>query len=333
MRGTLLTLLLMLLLPGVVLSAAVVGIMAYFLARPPRMTDGKAAWLLKRLSPGDLNLPFEELRLTVRDERNRPLDIAAWWIPCAASTKCAVLLHGYADAKVGAIAWAPVWHALGYHLLVPDLRAHGESGGTCCTGGFFERHDVSQVIDLMRERKPNAMRQVVLFGASSGAAVAAAVAAQRDDIAAVVMESPYADFRHAALAHMNQLGLPGRVFQVLAVRLAEWATGARYDDVRPVDLIRRADCPLLVIESGRDALVSAEDRAAIEAAVDGRRPTAGAAELWRVEGAEHLLALAADPEAYRDRLQRFLAYQANDDRRYAGSRSNREYSGELGGGP
>src|SRR5690348_1814645 len=143
MHATLFTLLLMLLLAGLILSAAVIATMAYFFARPPRMTDGKAAWLLRRLSPGDLNLPFKELRLTVCEERSRPLSIAAWLIPCDQADQCAILLHGYADAKVGAIAWAPVWHALGYHLLVPDLRAHGESGGKFCTGGYFERHDIS----------------------------------------------------------------------------------------------------------------------------------------------------------------------------------------------
>ena len=41
----------------------------------------------------------------------------------AESDRCVVLLHGYADAKVGAIAWAPMWHELGYHALAIDLRA------------------------------------------------------------------------------------------------------------------------------------------------------------------------------------------------------------------
>ena len=41
---------------GVVLTGAAVIVMAWALLRPPRMTDGKAAWLLQRLSPGDTDL-------------------------------------------------------------------------------------------------------------------------------------------------------------------------------------------------------------------------------------------------------------------------------------
>src|SRR5678816_481697 len=67
---------------GLLLTAATVALMGWSLLRPPRMTDGKAAWLLQRLSPGDLNMPYEDARFTVRDERTgQPLRVAAWWIP------------------------------------------------------------------------------------------------------------------------------------------------------------------------------------------------------------------------------------------------------------
>src|SRR5688500_5458388 len=58
----------MLLAIGVLLTAATVFLMAWPLLRPPRMTDGKAAWLLRRLSPGDLGLPYEDVSFPVRDE-------------------------------------------------------------------------------------------------------------------------------------------------------------------------------------------------------------------------------------------------------------------------
>ena len=129
-------------------------VMARMLLSPPRMTDGKAAYLLQRLSPGDLQLHFQSIHFAVRDERSgQPLKLAAWWIPHpAAMGKCVVLIHGYGDAKVGAIAWAPLWHSLGYHILAIDLRAHGESEGTQSTAGFFERHDLNQVLDQLLRR-------------------------------------------------------------------------------------------------------------------------------------------------------------------------------------
>jgi len=297
---------------GVALVAATVAVMAWSLLRPPRMTDGKAAWLLQRLSPGDLNMPYEDAHFTVRDLRTgEALRLAAWWVPCPAarghsSERCVVLLHGYADAKVGAIAWAPVWHKLGFNILALDLRAHGESQGRESTAGYYERHDVDQVVSQLRAERPAATRHVVLFGASLGAAVAVATAALRDDLAAVVLESPYTDFRAAARTHMDLLGLPGGLLQSAALRLAEWLAAADFDALDTAELLRSVRCPVLVIAPAEDVFLGAQGFAALESALAERPPGAGAAELWRVHAAGHLLGVHADFDAYAGRLASFL---------------------------
>jgi pimeloyl-ACP methyl ester carboxylesterase len=297
---------------GVVLCAGAAVLMAWSLTHPPRMNDGKAMWVLRRLSPADLGLGFEELSFAVRDEKGGRLKIAAWWIPHPkAEGRCAVLVHGYADAKVGAIAWAPAWHALGFNLLVPDMRAHGESGGDVCTAGFFERQDLSQVIDEIRAARPERTRTLVLAGLSMGAAVAAATAAVRDDVAAVVLDSAYAEFRSAAVRHMTWVGLPGRWLQSMAIRLAGWMTGCDIDSMNPVDLISSIKCPVMIIEAGNDWSLSKEDRTALKDAVERHRAGRGPAELWTVEGTGHLMALVADANVYREKVGLFLSETLN----------------------
>jgi pimeloyl-ACP methyl ester carboxylesterase len=293
---------------GVVLCAGAAVLMGWSLTHPPRMSDGKAMWVLKRLSPSDLGLEFEDVTFVVRDERGEKLSIAAWWIPHPrAEGRCVVLQHGYADAKVGAIAWAPVWHSLGINVLTADMRAHGESGGRACTAGFFEREDLSQVIDELRSTRPEQTRVLALAGLSMGAAVAAATAAKRDDVAAVVLDSVYARFQNAARRHMSWVGLPGGWIQLLAVKLAGWMTGADLDSINPTELIASMKCPAMVIEAGKDWSLSAEDRAALKEAVEKNREKSGAAELWTVEDTGHLMALVADAGAYRAKLGNFLS--------------------------
>ncbi|MGC4030910.1 MAG: hypothetical protein QM754_04070 [Tepidisphaeraceae bacterium] len=126
--------------------------MAKNLLRPRRMTDERAFVRLKRTSPADLGLPFQPIGFTVRDQRDgRQIRLAAWWMPAAApSSKTVVIAHGYGDAKVGGIAWAPTWRDEGWNVLAVDLRAHGESDGQDCTAGYFEREDLARLIDALR---------------------------------------------------------------------------------------------------------------------------------------------------------------------------------------
>jgi len=160
MLRSLLMLALVLAVFGIAWAGVAVWLMARLLLRPPRMSDARALVKLGRLSPADLGLDFEDAPFQVIDESTgKKLSLAAWWIENRqAQGRCVVILHGYADAKVGGIAWAPLWRDLGFHILALDLRAHGESGGTCCSAGFWERHDLIQVINQLKADRPEQTR-------------------------------------------------------------------------------------------------------------------------------------------------------------------------------
>lgn len=297
-----LTLAVVLLSVGLLLCAGIIFLLARSLVCPPRMSDGKAMWVLKRLSPGDLGLPFEDVSFDIRDEASgEPLRIAGWWIPHPdARGRTVLILHGYADAKVGSIAWAPTWHALGWNILAIDLRAHGESSGRFCTGGYFERHDVGQVINLLRARRPDETRRLVLFGISFGAAVAVAAAVQRTDIDAIVLDSPVPDFAQAAMIQMNGLGAPSGLLRRLAVKLAQQITGAQYADVRMLDLISSLRCPAFISAPDHDVLLD-------NGVGDRLRESLPANSVyWLVRDTGHLLALPTDPNEYQRRIGEFL---------------------------
>jgi pimeloyl-ACP methyl ester carboxylesterase len=304
----LLTLFCVLLVLGGLLWTALVGLMARAILRPPRMSAGKAIYYLRRLSPGDLGLPYEEENFPTRDRRTGDrLNISGWWIPAhAASDRCVVLVHGYADAKVGAIAWAPLLHGLKLNILAIDLRAHGDSQGKYTTGGFFERDDVGQVIDQILGSRPDETRQLLLFGISLGAAVAVAVASQRSDITAMVLESPFADYEKAIAANTALMGLPGGWTVTAAIAFAKFVSGARFETVRPVELLANLKCPVLSIVGAEDELLDSSDIAALRQATQ----KVPGSTFWLVDEAAHLRAMTLDPAAYAQKIRGFLT--AND---------------------
>jgi uncharacterized protein len=306
-RGLLLLALVMVAV-ALVFSGVLVVAMALMLLRPRRMRDARAIFMLHRLSPADLDLEFEDVSFEVIDQSNGgKLKIAGWWIANPqARGRCAVILHGYSDAKVGGIAWAPLLRELGFSILAIDLRAHGESGGMNSTAGFWERHDVSQVIDQLKAARPPETNQILLFGVSLGAATAAATGAMRDDLAAVILECPFADFHHAAGYQADRLSTPGKLFQDLAYGLAKVISRADFDAVRPVETIPKIPCPLMVIQSCDDPFLSDEDLAAVREAVESRPAAIGPSICWALPETHHVVGLRKDPEGYRKRIEDFL---------------------------
>ncbi len=297
-----------LLVLGAALMALTVALVARLILRPPRMTDGKAMFRLHRLSPGDMGMDFENHDFTVRDQRwGGTMRLAGWWIPCPRpSVRCAIVMHGYGDAKVGALDWAAALRRLGLNILAIDLRAHGESDGKNCTGGFFEREDLNQVIDQLRADRPRQTRQLVLFGVSLGGAVAAAVASRRADVAAVILESPLADYRRAIAAQAKMIGFTDGALLQSGIALAQFVSGAKFDAVRPADTIGQIRCPLLLILGREDELLSDEDFAALRAALAHRRADAGTGTMVVIDGAGHLMAMWTDPNQYMQQLGGFL---------------------------
>jgi hypothetical protein len=283
--------------------------MANVLLRPRRMTDARALVQLRRLTPSDLDIEFEDVNFEVIDEHSgKKLKIAAWWMPQAsANGRCAVLVHGYSDAKVGAIAWAPLLRSFNFNILAIDLRAHGESEGTYCTAGYYERHDLNQVIDQLRGQKPLDAAQVILFGISLGAAVVAAAAVLRDDLSAVILECPFAEYTRAVSYQAGRLGMPGPLFQDMSFKIAQWIARCDFAAVRPLDMIPKIHCPLLLIQALDDPFLSADDFAAMESAVKTRPQELGPSVVWTFPDVYHVVALAEHPEEYRSRLDNFLA--------------------------
>jgi pimeloyl-ACP methyl ester carboxylesterase len=191
-----------------------------------------------------------------------------------------VYLHGAGDNRSSGIGVASHFNALGFDVLAYDSRAHGESGGAACTYGFYEKKDLSRVIDQLGGGP------VLALGVSLGAAVALQTAAEDPRVGLVVAVAPFSDLRTVAAERAPFFASRGNIAE--AFRLAEAEAAFRADDVSPIAAAARIRAPVLVIHGADDRETPPAHSQRIYGAL------AGPKKLLLVPNAGHNDALTAD---------------------------------------
>lgn len=83
----------------------------------------------------------------------------------------------------------------GYRILLPDSRAHGESGGSVATYGLREGDDIHRWVDWLYGKGATCVNG---FGESMGAALVLESLRSESRFCAIVAESAFSDFRSVA---------------------------------------------------------------------------------------------------------------------------------------
>ena len=84
------------------------------------------------------------------------------------SHRWAICMHGYHDTYESMGAIAKHYSDLGWNVLLPDQRGHGQSEGDYVGWGFDERLDIVGWLNWVIRRDPEA--EILLHGVSMGAA-------------------------------------------------------------------------------------------------------------------------------------------------------------------
>ena len=301
------TLIALLLCAGALAWLAAVLLLAHGLCHPPRLTDGKALRILNRLSPADLNLHFTPLSLPGSNlfTSTTPM-LAAWFVPAEApSDRTVVIVHGYADAKVGSLAYLPFLRAAGVNCLLIDLRACGDSktaSATPFTFGPAEAHDLVAALDHFRQLLPERGTTLLAFGISLGASICLLAQSIRPGLfAALICESPHLRLDTATVAHASIVGLPGSWVTLPA--LAYLNLCFRCNDVSPAFILPTITSPILALLPSDDPYLPGDQRATFKDLV---RRTNAKSLIYEIP-APHMHTPHADPMAYEAAISRFLS--------------------------
>lgn len=266
------------------------------LERPTRRGFGNALAYGLPTSPGDLGFEFIELELRLSDGTHSP-----GWVVRIDDTPekpLVILSHGWGDSRFGALTRVPLLRDFASHVVVYDVRGHGDSTAKLFDLGTTEAADIlgiiPQALDVIGHDRP-----IVLFGYSMGGGVSIVAAArQPESIAGVVVEGVYRHMMEPVRGFLNCRRAPSWLFMPVLHLFA------RSRMPRPAAFDRAAHAanmpqPLLVLHGSADRICQyASGQAIAEAAPRGRLVT--------FHGADHMALAADDEQRYREALAEFL---------------------------
>ncbi len=230
------------LVSGCIITAGT-WLFAYYATHPPRRRVG--AWR------GD-DLPVQDVCFPSSDG----LLLRGWFAPAPEAKGAVILCHGHPANRTEMLPEARLLHDAGFHVLLFDFRAMGDSEGKVCTLGANEILDLTGAIDFLLSREEMQGLKLGVFGLSMGGAVSLMTTALDARIHAVATHGAFATLENAIHSRATLFSGPfAPITGALAHRIGRhWIPE---QDITPYSAISQiSPRPVLLLHGGRDNIIS-----------------------------------------------------------------------------
>lgn len=216
------------------------------------------------IEPKAFGLTFQEVCFPTANQ----CQLKGWLIPAAGSDRspAAILLHGWGGNAATLLPLAQPLHDAGFTVLLFDARCHGRSDEDSFASLPRFAEDMEHALDWLQSQPQIDPRRIALIGHSVGAGAALLLAARRDDVAAVVSLSAFSHPHTMMRRFLAAKHVPYIPIGWYCLRYVQHIIGHRFDDIAPVNTIRRLKCPALLVHGQDDVTVPVTEAHTIYAA-------------------------------------------------------------------
>jgi len=230
--------------------------------RPPR-----ADYDLDQLGPTQFAFGGEQFTRTdfqLTNDRGMKIQ-CSHWEPMqrkAEALPCIIYMHGNASARPESLQQLALCLSLGATMMSFDFCGSGLSEGDWVSLGYFEREDLKAVVEYLRAS--GRVSTIALWGRSMGAATALLHGDRDPSIAAMVLDSPFADLTQLAEEMVDKgrqqgLTVPGFVVSI-AIRMirssVQKQAGFNIRDLSPAAHADRCFIPALFVAGEDDDFIA-----------------------------------------------------------------------------
>lgn len=242
----------------------------------------------------------EDWWLYADDPKNK---IHALYLPNLTPTdKTVVIAHGYHGNGQSMIAYAKIFQDLGFNILLPDNRAHGESAGEWINFGWLDRLDYRDWCLELVDRL-GCDSEIILFGVSMGGAIVMMMSGEElpVQVQGIIEDCGYSTL-HEQLAYRAKVEFKLPAFPVIPIAslINRALLGFGVNDVNSLQALQQNTRPIFFIHGADDQYVPTK------MCYQNFDATSAPKEMWIVPNADHGEALAVNPNEYQHRIAEFL---------------------------
>lgn len=216
-------------------------------------------------------------------------------------SRWAIVLHGYRADPDSVLPIGMRFVEEGYNVLIPSMRACGESEGDYIGMGWLDKDDLKCWIDLVIQQ--DAAAEIILHGSSMGAATVLMASGDPlpDNVRAIIEDSGYTSVWDIFASEAKvRFGLP--TFPILDAFELVANIRAKYDirQASAIEQVRKATVPILFIHGDADDFVPKYMCDALYEAANCKK------DKLIIQNAGHTESKNKEPETYYNRLFEFI---------------------------